>query len=112
MAPSGYLGELDELVWLAGEDRSHEEWLGDELFRQLVIEMNITNDGGVEHTGRGIKRIQGGIDSKLGQGTGQHSGGVQVSEGDSGGGIIVSTSQVFIILHLFFDIIILVFIFF
>ena len=24
------LGDLDELAWLAGEDPSHEEWLGEE----------------------------------------------------------------------------------
>ena len=118
------LGELDEFAWLAGEDLTHEEWLGEEsldlsgtgdgeliLFGQLVhtqngddilkglvvleellhttsnVVMNVTDDGGVEHTGGGIKRIHGGIDTELGQGTRQHSGGVQVSEGGGGGGI-------------------------
>ena len=50
--------------------------------------MSITKDGGVEHTGGGIKRIRGGIDTELGKGTGQHSGRIQVSEGGDGAGSV------------------------
>lgn len=38
---------------------------------------------GVHDTGGGVERVHGGVDAQLSNGTGQHSGGVQVSE--SGG---------------------------
>ena len=42
---------------------------------------------GVHDTGGGIQRVHGGVDSQLSDGTGQHSGGVQVSEGGGWGGV-------------------------
>lgn len=45
----------------------------------------VTNDTGVEHTGLGVERVDSGVDTQLGDTTGQDSGGVQVSEGGSGG---------------------------
>jgi len=47
----------------------------------------VTNDTGVQHTGLGVKGIDSGVDTQLGDTTGQDSGGVQVSEGGSGGRI-------------------------
>lgn len=47
----------------------------------------ITNDVRVQDTGGGVERIDGGVDTQLGNGTRQHSGGVQVSEGGSRGRI-------------------------
>ena len=41
----------------------------------------------VKHTGGGVEGIDGGVDTKLGDGTGKHGGGVQVSEGGGRGGI-------------------------
>jgi len=49
--------------------------------------MDLTDDGGVEHTGGGIEGIDSGVDTEGGKITRQHSGGVQMSEGGSGGGI-------------------------
>lgn len=71
---------------------------GDNILERLVIleellnttssvVVNVSDDGRVEHSGGGIEGIDGGIDTKLGQGSGEHSGGVQVSEGGGGGGI-------------------------
>ena len=45
----------------------------------------VTNDTGVEHTGLGVQRVDSGVDTQLGDTTGQHSGGIQVSEGGGGG---------------------------
>ena len=41
----------------------------------------------VKHTGCGVEGIDGGVDTKLGNGTGKDGGGVQVSEGGGRGGI-------------------------
>ena len=41
----------------------------------------------VEHTRLGVERVDSGVDTELSNTTGQHSGGVQVSEGGSRGGI-------------------------
>ena len=43
-----------------------------------------TYDTRVKHTGLGVERVDSRVDTKLGNGTRQHSGGVQVSEGGSG----------------------------
>jgi peptide chain release factor 1 len=48
----------------------------------------LADNTGVEHTGLGVERVDGRVDTQLGDTTGQHSGGVQVSEG--GGGSRVS----------------------
>ena len=47
----------------------------------------ITDDVGVHDTAGRVKRVDSGIDSTLSHGPGQHSGGVQVSEGGGGGGV-------------------------
>jgi peptide chain release factor 1 len=45
----------------------------------------VTDDTGVEHTGLGVERVDSGVDTQLGDTTGQDSGGVQVSEGGGRG---------------------------
>merc|ERR1719223_1009116 len=47
----------------------------------------ITNHTGVKHSGGGVKRIHSGVDTKLGNSTTQHSGGIQVSKSGGGGRI-------------------------
>lgn len=42
---------------------------------------------GVHDTGGGVQGVDSGVDTQLSNGTGQHSGGVQVSEGGGGGRI-------------------------
>ena len=42
---------------------------------------------GVHDTGGGVEGVHSGVDSTLGDGPGQHSGGVQVSEGGGRGGV-------------------------
>jgi len=49
-----------------------------------AIVMDLTDDGGVKHTGGGIEGIDGGIDTESGQITRQHGGGIQMSESGSG----------------------------
>mmetsp|Transcript_15998 Transcript_15998/g.53610 ORF Transcript_15998/g.53610 Transcript_15998/m.53610 type:complete len:380 (-) Transcript_15998:156-1295(-) len=49
--------------------------------------MIFSDDTRVKHTRSGIERIHSGINSQLSNGTGKHSGGVQVSEGGSRGRI-------------------------
>jgi hypothetical protein len=41
----------------------------------------------VKDTGLGVKRVDGGVDTQLGDTTGQDSGGVQMGEGGGGRGI-------------------------
>lgn len=47
--------------------------------------MSLTDNSGVEHSGLGVKRVDGRVDTQLGDGSRQHSGGVQVREGGGGG---------------------------
>ena len=47
----------------------------------------LAQDTGVHHTGLGVERVDGRVDTQLGDTTGQDSGGVQVSEGGGRGGI-------------------------
>lgn len=42
---------------------------------------------GIHDTGGGVQGVDGGIDTQLSDGTGQHSGGVQVGEGGGRGGV-------------------------
>jgi hypothetical protein len=51
------------------------------------VVVNLTDNGWVKHTGGGVKGIDGGVNTEFGKGTGEHSCGVQVSEGGGGGGI-------------------------
>ena len=44
-----------------------------------------TDNTGVEHTRLGVERVDSGVDTQLGDTTGQDSGGIQVSEGGGGG---------------------------
>lgn len=44
-------------------------------------------DVGVHDSGGGVQRVHGGVDAQLGDGAGQHGGGVQVGEGGGGGGV-------------------------
>jgi hypothetical protein len=48
----------------------------------------LTNDTGVKHTRLGVERVDGGVDTQLGDTTRQDSGGVQM--GKSGGGRRIS----------------------
>ena len=56
-----------------------------EMNTNLVLQE--TYDTRVKHTRLGVERVDSRVDTKLGNGTRQHSGGVQVSEGGSGSGI-------------------------
>lgn len=47
--------------------------------------MSLTDNSGVEHSGLGVKRVDGRVDTQFGDGSRQHSGGVQVREGGGGG---------------------------
>ncbi len=47
----------------------------------------LTDDTGVEHTGGRVERVDSGVDTQLGDTTGQDSGGVQMGEGGGRGGI-------------------------
>lgn len=71
---------------------------GDDVLEGLVLLQHLldaggdgvvllTDDTGVEHTGLGVEGVDGGVDTQLGDTTGQDGGSVQVSEGGSGGGI-------------------------
>ena len=51
------------------------------------VVMVLTDDTGVKHTGLGVERIDGGVDTQLGDTTGQDSGGVQMGEGGGRGRI-------------------------
>lgn len=44
-----------------------------------------TDNVGVHDTGGGVQRVDGRVDTQLSDGTRQHSGSVQVSEGGGGG---------------------------
>ena len=44
----------------------------------------LTDDTGIQHPGLGIQRVDSGVDTQLGDGTRQHSGGVQVGKGGGG----------------------------
>ena len=46
--------------------------------------MLLADDTGVEHARLGVERVDGGVDTELGNTTGQHSRGVQVGEGGGG----------------------------
>jgi len=52
--------------------------------KEVVV---VSNHAGVEHATGGVEGIDGRVNSKLGNGTGQHGGGVQVRKGGSGGRI-------------------------
>ena len=41
----------------------------------------VTDDVGVENTGGGVKRVDGGVNAQLGDTAGQHGGRVQMGEG-------------------------------
>jgi hypothetical protein len=47
----------------------------------------LTDDTGVKNTGLGVERVDSGVDTQLGDTTGQDSGGVQMGEGGGGGGV-------------------------
>merc|ERR1719449_195556 len=57
------------------------------LYTSGDVVVLITDDVGVHDTAGRVKRVDSGIDSTLSHGPGQHSGGVQVSEGGGGGGV-------------------------
>jgi len=75
----------------------HTENGNDILERLVVLEdlldssgnivVLLADDTGVKHTRLGVEGVDGGVDTELGNGTGQHGGGVQVGEGGGGGGI-------------------------
>lgn len=46
-----------------------------------------TDDVGVHDTGGRVQGVDGGVDTQLSDGAGQHSGGIQVSEGGGWGGV-------------------------
>jgi len=43
--------------------------------------VSVSDNGGIKHSGSGFEWVDGWINSQLSQGSGQHSGGIQVSEG-------------------------------
>jgi hypothetical protein len=51
------------------------------------VVMNLTDNGGIKHTGGGVKGIDSGVDTEFGEGTGKHGSGVEMSEGGGGCGI-------------------------
>lgn len=46
-----------------------------------------SNNVGVHDTGGGVQGVDSGVDTQLSDGAGQHSSGIQVSEGCGGGGV-------------------------
>ena len=58
-------------------------YLEDLLHITCHIIMLLADDSGVKHTGCGIQRVHGRVDTQLSNWTRQHSGGVQVSKGCS-----------------------------
>ena len=61
--------------------------LQDLLYTTGNFVMLLSDDVGVHDTGGGIEGIDSGVDTQFGDGSGQHSGGVQVSKGGGGGRI-------------------------
>lgn len=51
------------------------------------IVVSLTDDSGVQHSRLGVERVNGGVDTQLGDTSRQHSGGVQVGEGGGRSGI-------------------------
>lgn len=49
--------------------------------------MLLADDTGVEHAGLGVERVDGGVDTELGDSTGQNGGGIEMGEGGGRGGI-------------------------
>lgn len=47
----------------------------------------LSDDTGIQHTGLGIQRVDGRVDTQLRDTTGKHSGGVQMGEGGGRGRI-------------------------
>jgi hypothetical protein len=74
-----------------------EEGRSDILERLVVLEnflnggsdfvVFLANNAGIQHTGLGVKGVNGRVDTQLSDGTGQDSGGIQVGEDGGGGGI-------------------------
>mmetsp|Transcript_2155 Transcript_2155/g.4907 ORF Transcript_2155/g.4907 Transcript_2155/m.4907 type:complete len:511 (-) Transcript_2155:15-1547(-) len=71
---------------------------GDDILETLVVLQDlldgtsgvvvlVSDDHGVEHTGVRVQRVDSWVDSQLGDLAGQHSGGIQVSEGGGWGRI-------------------------
>jgi hypothetical protein len=71
---------------------------GNDILERLVVLENLldrgghvvvvlADDTGVQHTRLRVERVDGGVDTELGNRTRQHGGGVQVSEGGSRGRI-------------------------
>lgn len=85
-------GELISLGQLIHTENGNDILEGLVLLEHLLdtgggVVVLVTDDTGVEHTGLGVERVDSGVDTQLGDTTRQHSGGVQVSEGGSGGRI-------------------------
>jgi hypothetical protein len=51
------------------------------------VVVDLADNGWVKHAGGGVEGVDGGVNAKFGEGTGQHSSSVQVSEGGGGRGI-------------------------
>lgn len=49
--------------------------------------VSLTDNSGVKHSGVGVKRVDSGVDTQLGDTSRQDSGGVQMGEGGGRGGI-------------------------
>jgi hypothetical protein len=98
------LGE--ELLDLTGASNSHLIFFGEIVHTKngnnilegtVILEelldttggvvMDLTNNGGVKHTGSGVKGIDSGVDTDFGKSTRQHSGGIKMSESGGGSGI-------------------------
>ena len=51
------------------------------------VVMDLADNGGVKHAGSGIEGIDSRVDTDFGKGTGQHGGGIKMSESGGGSGI-------------------------
>ena len=71
---------------------------GDDILKGLVVldelldctgdvVVLVTDDHGIEDTGGGLKRVDGGVDTELSERTRQHSVSIQMGEGGGGSGI-------------------------
>jgi hypothetical protein len=87
-------GTLDGELVLSGQLVHSKN--GDNVLERLVLLEDLldaggsavvllTDDTGVQHTGLGVEGVDSGVDTQLGDTTGQDSGGVQMGEGGGGG---------------------------
>ena len=88
-AGDGQLVVLGELVHTEDGDDVLESLVVLEELLDLTgdLVVGVTDNTGVHHTGSGVEGVDGGVDAELSNVTGEHSGGIQVSEGGGRGGV-------------------------